>query len=197
MDENASVPHSRSVVMINPDLSTTPVYPLPDDCSVRWYTPGAERDWEAIHRDADHYGTVTPELFRQQFGSSAAELSHRQCYLAHSRHGTIGTATAWYADDFLGGSYGRVHWVAIITAMQGRGLAKPLLSIVCRRLLELGHHRAYLTTATVRIAAINLYLRFGFRPYPRDRDEADAWQQLAPRLKFACPLPPPPEPQPE
>jgi ribosomal protein S18 acetylase RimI-like enzyme len=90
----------------------------------------------------------------------------------------IGTATAWFKDNFEGRRFGRVHWVAIVPEYQGRGLAKPLMSTICRRLQELGHDCAYLTTSTARLPAINLYRRFGFEPLIRTPEEADIWKRL-------------------
>jgi GNAT superfamily N-acetyltransferase len=52
--------------------------------------------------------------------------------------------------------------VAILPDYQGRGLSKPLLSQALRRLWELGHTRAYLTTSAERMVALRLYERFGF-----------------------------------
>ena len=72
-------------------------------------------------------------------------------WAGHPEHAANGTTTAWYNEDYRGLPFGRVHWVAIVPEMQGRGLAKPIMSAVCHRLRELGHGRAYLTTTTVRI----------------------------------------------
>lgn len=72
----------------------------------------------------------------------------------------------------------RVHWVAIAPCAQGRGLAKPLMTNICRRLRDLGHQRAYLTTAPERIVAINLYLKFGFVPVFKGETERAVWQEI-------------------
>jgi GNAT superfamily N-acetyltransferase len=93
----------------------------------------------------------------------------------------IGTGAAWFDDDFGGARIGRVHWVAILPEYQGRGLSKPLLSAICRRLRELGHGRAYLATASARSRAIQLYLRFGFVPLTRNEAERAIWDQIARR----------------
>jgi GNAT superfamily N-acetyltransferase len=81
-----------------------------------------------------------------------------------------------------GREYGRVHWVAIVPEWQRHGLAKPLLTVVCQRLQELGHERAYLTTAPERIPAINLYLSFGFVPEVRSDEALRAWKEI--EVKF-------------
>ena len=79
---------------------------------------------------------------------------------------------------YKGLAWGRIHWVAIVPEFQGRGLAKPLLTAVMNRMVELGHQRARLATATQRLPAINLYLKFGFLPDPRNEEELSAWEEI-------------------
>jgi GNAT superfamily N-acetyltransferase len=71
--------------------------------------------------------------------------------------------------------------VAIRPEHQGQGLAKPLLSRVCRRLHELGHSRAYLTTSTSRVPAICLYHAFGFRPNLAGTARQQDWRDFLAR----------------
>ncbi len=170
------------VVMSRPHLDDLPSYQLPPGYSLRFYRPGDERLWVSLQAASDHYNDITAKLFVREFGDDVAGLASRQFFLVSNKQGPIGTASAWYGrgDD---PSPGRVHWVAILPEFQGRGLAKPLLSSVCTRLRELGYADAYLTTSTVRVPAINLYLHFGFAPEPTSASEADAWRRLAPYLK--------------
>ena len=177
------VERNLSVIMVREHLDGIPQHALPSGFTIRWYRPGDEAHWVAIHRLADRYNVITPERFTREFGRDPERLRQRQCFLLSPRGEVIGTATAWFDDDFRGRRYGRVHWVAIVPAMQGRGLSKPLMSVVCERLRALGHDRAYLTTSTARIPAINLYLQFGFAPYIRGSEDRRIWQALRARLK--------------
>lgn len=76
-----------------------------------------------------------------------------------------------------------MHWVAIAPQAQGRGLSKPLLAAVCRRIRELGDDRAQLGTSTWRIPAVNLYLHFGFVPHIRHDEDRAAWRGIESYLK--------------
>ena len=78
--------------------------------------------------------------------------------------------------------------MAILPEFQGRGLGKALLATICRRLRELGHERAYLHTSAARMAAIQLYLQFGFAPVARNAAEAAAWKRI---LGGVSPVAPP------
>lgn len=172
-----------SIGMIRPELDNIPQYSLPPGYSNQWYQPGLEKLWVDIHMAADKYRTFDLDVFAKQFGSDLLLLSQRQCYLLDTESRFIGTATAWFDDDYLGQNFGRVHWVAIIPQAQGQGLAKPLLTIILNRLCELGHTRAYLNTQTVRIPAINLYAKFGFVPHIRTPDDLQVWSSLQNKLK--------------
>ncbi len=160
--------------MTRPDLEGLPEFALPADFRIDPYAPGAERDWLAIHHRSDRYNTFTEETFAHQFGEDEATLRQRQFYLRAPGGARIGTATAWFDHDSPLGD-GQVHWVAILPEWQGRGLAKPLLSRVCTRLRDLGHRRAFLKTASARIPAIRLYIKFGFAGHPRNEEERQFW----------------------
>jgi hypothetical protein len=63
------------------------------------------------------------------------------------------------------------------------------MTIVCRRLYELGHARACLTTSTGRVRAVNLYRKFGFVPHIRSEEELAVWRALEPWLAQPLELP--------
>ena len=194
---NAIEPNVR-LTMVQENLNNNPEHALPVGYSVRWYQPGDERAWLAIHTAADTHNQITSELYARAFCSAEDLLNERQCFLLDANSRAIGTATAWFPEsewgipkpgsgqgnevftisDFKRASWGRVHWVAVVPEQQGRGLAKPLMTVICRRLRELGHTRAYLTTSSVRIAAINLYRAFGFVPMIGSVLEAEAWHVI-------------------
>ena len=134
-----------SISMIREELRNIPSYALLADFSFRWYQPSDERLWLEIRACATQYNAITPELFDRQFSGDNESLAQRQCYLVDAQGRAIGTATAWFDNNYSGQDYGRVHWVAIVPEMQGKGLAKPLMITVCNRLCELGYERAYLT----------------------------------------------------
>lgn len=170
------------VVMVREDLDSIPEFPLPTGYSVRWYQPGDEQHWLDIHRAADKYNAITPDLFAREFGAAREALKEGQCFLFDANQSPVGTATAWFNDNFNGAAYGRVHWVAVVPAHQGRGLGKALTSIVCCRLRALGHARAYLTTSTARLPAIKLYRCFGFMPLIRTADDDAIWRDVETEL---------------
>jgi GNAT superfamily N-acetyltransferase len=171
------------VRMIRENLDNIPDYTFPAGYSIRWYRPGYEEYWQAVQSLADEYTRVTPDLFHEQFGTNTQLLSERQCFLCDGEDNIIGTASAWL-DNHGGKSFGRIHWLAIIPQQQGRGLAKPLLTTVCKRLKELGHSRTYLTTQSVRIPAINLYAKFGFAPVIGTDHDREIWRKLQKHIKY-------------
>jgi GNAT superfamily N-acetyltransferase len=182
-DDPGDDPPKRPVSMVRDHLEDIPRFDLPKGFSLRGFRQGDQTLWRDIHVAADRSNKITLELFIAQFGGDAALLADRQYYLLAAEGSAIGTATAWFDPDRGGLPYGRIHWVAILPEWQGRGLAKPLMSFVCLRMRELGHERAYLTTSTARIPALNLYRLFGFRPEIRSAEDAAAWRSILPFLK--------------
>lgn len=171
------------IKMVRDNLDDIPEYGLPAGYSIRWYQPGYEEYWQKVQSLADEFTRVTPDLFEEQFGTDTQLLSERQCFLLDCEEDIIGTATAWL-DNSEEKSTGRIHWLAIVPQRQGRGLAKPFLTIICKRLKELGHSKTYLTTQSVRIPAINLYAKFGFTPVIDSDQDREIWEKLQKHIKY-------------
>lgn len=171
------------VWMHQPDLSNAPVYALPDGYSMRFYRDGDVQTWLKIQRAADPDATLSAETFHSHMPDES-KLPHRVMFMVDPSGADIGSITAWDDDQLMGREMGLVHWVAIVPKAQGNSLAKPLLSTVIEVLKSLNYTEAWLETNTKRIPAINLYLSFGFKPYPREKVDRDAWRAVAPRLKY-------------
>ena len=167
-----------SVSMLRPDLADIPQCPLPRGYGVRPYRRGDGETWTAIHQLAEPYIDIGEGFYEKEFGSDEEVLAQRQYFLLDGDNRPIGTVSAWWNDEYQGLPWGVLHWLAIVPAAQGKGLAKPLVSLVLNRLHSLGHQRAKLGTSTGRFAAIRLYLDFGFVPDPRNDAEERAWQQV-------------------
>ena len=172
-----------SVSMIRDNLDDIPQFPVPPGFSIRWFREGDESIWHEIQSVSELHLEITPDLFAKEFGSDKSILGERQFFLFDGRQRSIGTATAWSDNSYRGLEHGRVGWVAVVPEMRGRGLSKPLMTILCNRLRELGHQRTYLTTATVRFPAIRLYSLFGFIPEIKDAQDQAIWDELERLLK--------------
>jgi GNAT superfamily N-acetyltransferase len=166
------------------DLDNLPRYTLPRGFEAKWYRPGDQRLWLDIQYQSERWSTINEAKFETEFGRDDAALGQRMCFLCDVAGEAVATASAWHNGEIDGEPAGRLHWVAVVPRYQGKGLSKPLLSIVCERMRELGHTRAMLATSTARPAAVNLYLHFGFRPMIRHDSDQSNWDELAPHLKY-------------
>jgi ribosomal protein S18 acetylase RimI-like enzyme len=169
--------------MLRGDLDDLPRFVCPPDVRLRTFVPGDEANWARVETLAGEFpdSAAALERFEHDYGAHRAELAHR-CFLLEDRSGTVvGTATAWYG-DFAGMLRGQVAWVGIAPAYQGRKLAKPLLSAVLQRLAD-DHTSAFLGTQTTSFQAINMYLDFGFVPFPRRATCAEGWALMERVLK--------------
>ena len=93
--------------MIRENLENILDFEIPAGYTIRWYRPGDEAHWLRIHLLADHENQFKADTFAQQFGSDARILAQRQCYLLDPAQSVIGTATAWFNEDFDGERIGR------------------------------------------------------------------------------------------
>lgn len=154
-------------------LEGMPVFELPVEYGWRYFQPGDERFWAEIETSAGEFQTPEQGIggFRRYYPTDDG-LDSRMFFLT-DRGVPFATATAWFGED---PGEGRLHWVGMDAAHQGRGLSKPLVSMAMHRLRELGFKSAYLTTQTPSWVAIRVYHKFGFRPEIREEKEVAGWE---------------------
>lgn len=170
--------------MVLNDLKAAPRIELPPGYRLRFFREGEIPLWVNIQQAADPFFTATAEIFERSMPGTTAYRAERIMFLVDRHDVAIGTITAWNSKKFTGQDTGHIHWVAMVPAAQGRGLAKPMLSATLWELQKRGYSTAWLETNTGRIPALNLYLKFGFRPHLDDPTAADAWQAIEPHLKY-------------
>jgi GNAT superfamily N-acetyltransferase len=175
---------SVDVWMVHRDLSHAPRFALPLGYRMRSYREGDVAAWVRIQNAADTMFVATAATFAESMPGDAIYLAERILFLVDPSGADIGTIAAWRDTGFDGSEMGHVHWVAMVPEAQGQGLAKPMLSAALDVMRARGDSAAWLETNTARLPAINLYLRLGFAPHPRDDVERRAWRAIAPRLKF-------------
>ena len=169
--------------MRHSSLGSAPIFSMPDGYHMRFYREGDVPNWVQIQQASDPFYKATARTFLGAMPGEEAYLAHRVMFLVGPDGRDIGTITAWQNNFLTGKLVGQIHWVAIITPEQSKGLAKPMMSAVCQQLKVLGHQQACLSTNTKRIPALNLYLKFGFEPYFENNDQKDAWKTIESELK--------------
>ena len=176
---------NRRISLIRNNLEEIPEYLFPLNVKKRLFMPGDENLWVEIQTISDEHNTFNVQRFRDAFINDYGSVAQRQYYLFNENEKPIGTATAWYADNTIDSPCGLVHWLAILPEFQGKGLAKPLMALLLNRMCQLGHNRVKVNTNTVRIAAINLYLKFGFLPVIKNIEDRMAWEAVRHTLATA------------
>lgn len=174
-------PNDDAIIMVRPHLRDIPVIPFPEGYGIRSMTTDDIGLWTDIQRDAEPYLTISDTLFHEEFGENLGALPYR-CFLVTAPRGRgIGTISAWYDRDFHGGEWGRIHWVAIRPAEQGKGLAKAAMSHALT-VMARWHDRCVLQTSIERLAAIKVYLDFGFVPDFTPARAREHWQRAQAQL---------------
>jgi GNAT superfamily N-acetyltransferase len=172
------------IAMIHHNLALVPRFGLPVGYTLRNYRAGDLPKWLAVQHASDPYYVATAEVFRESMPGDDSYLAERVLFVVDPTGREVGSASAWSDAELHGREIGHVHWVAVIAEAQGQGIAKPLISAVCRVMQQFGFQEAYLETNTRRLPAINLYLHMGFVPYVRTETEQAGWDAIAPALKY-------------
>ncbi len=169
------------VIMVCHRMGVIADAPLPDGYSFQPITPQNAALWTDIWRDADASMDVDDGLFNREFGSDWSLIGHRCWLVCDRRNRAVATISAWLDHRPGQSDSGRIHWVAVRPAWQGRGLARPMMS-QAMRLLAAHHDEVHLCTQADRIPAIALYLRYGFVPSISDAHSRQLWAHVSTRL---------------
>lgn len=165
-----------SLAMRAESLENMPKYELPEEYGWRYFQPGDEKIWAEIETSAGEFEKPEDALKRFRFYYPTDDALDQRMIFLTDNGVPFATATAWYSDDRKDG---RLHWVSVDEAHQGRGLSKPLISLAMHRIRELGYEKAELTTHTASWVAIRIYYRYGFRPLIRDEKEIEGWKIIS------------------
>ncbi|MGC9467680.1 MAG: GNAT family N-acetyltransferase [Anaerolineae bacterium] len=170
-------PAGQELYMVRPHLDDIPQVPVPDGFRIRTLRPDEGGLWTDIWRDAEPYFHISDELFHRQFGDDLEALQWRSFVVENEKGVGVATITAWYNRTYKGQDYGQIHWVAVRQGYWGRGLAKAMMTSALNQMAT-WHDKAFLGTQTKRLAAIKVYLDFGFVP-DLDREGAhEAWREV-------------------
>jgi len=163
------------VRMVLGELKAKRAMPYPTPIRRRAFRRGDAETWVRIQEQTGAYPMMNADAFRREFANDLDVLKERMFFLEHESSGPIATSAGWFDAE---SSRGRIHWVAVVPAWQGRGLGTMLVLDTCQLLFELGHSRIFLTTERQNLGAIRLYMRLGFHPDPRDTEEVEAWVRI-------------------
>jgi ribosomal protein S18 acetylase RimI-like enzyme len=184
-----SLPHI-GVIMEKYDTESYPVFDLPKGYSFAKYKRGYEKQWAQLQYEVEETDTLEEaELaFKREFldGKSMDwinkannrtettniedslffdQMYERMTFIVDDRDKVVGTGCVWGGKMF-GKELQRLHWIAVSPEHQGKGLAKALVS----KLLDIYNELDYsgyihLTSQTWSYKALNIYMKFGFKPY--------------------------------
>lgn len=170
--------------MIRPHLRDIPQVSLPAGFRIRPLRGESEAAlWTDIVRDAETFFEIKDDLFVKQFGDDVPAIPERLFFVEREADGeAVGTIGAWKDRDGdfpASAGWGRIHWVAVRPAAQGIGIGRGMLTHAMNTLAALGHEKATLGTSTGRLAALKVYLDFGFVPRIMKPEEEEAWHAVA------------------
>ena len=161
-------PDNRSVILTRPDLENLPAPVFPPGFAVRPYRRGDVRTWTRLWQAAEPFDVIEDTAFGDSFGTDPATLSERVSFVVDENAGeTIGTVAAWTEETPSvhhpgRDGWGRVHWIAVVPAYQGRGIGTALFLYCLHALKGFGHRETFLVTSSGRTGAVALYKKYGF-----------------------------------
>jgi GNAT superfamily N-acetyltransferase len=167
--------------MVRHHLDRIPHVPFPEGFTIRSMRPDEAGLWTDIWRDAEEFSDFSPDVFHRQFGQDLPAMQWRAFMVENEQGVAVATITVWYDRTFKGEDYGQIHWVAVRRSAWGKGIGKAMLSYALERMAK-WHDRAFLGTQTKRLAAIKIYLDFGFVPDLERPGAVAAWREVKENL---------------
>jgi Acetyltransferases len=190
-----SLPHI-GVIMEKYDTDIYPKYPLPDGFKFVPFRDGLQKQWAELQLSTDMADSLSEaeEMFTEDFLKGRArnwvhpdtvtdkitdirqypyynEMCGRVVFVLDKNGVLAGTGALWFGDIF-GTEHQRIHWVAVKPEYQALGISKAVITRLLDIYNELGYKGyIYLTSQTWSYKALNIYGKFGFKPYTGEKPE--------------------------
>lgn len=159
------------VILFKEDTKNYPRYELPEGYIFETYKPGSENDWADVMTSVGLFDKIEDALktFDRDFVKGHdVDLSKRMLFVKDPNGKTVATVTLW-GGLFHGKDCLRLHWLATDYSCGGKGIAKAMVTKMLDMYNALGEEGfIYLITETWCYSAINIYQKFGFKPYHGD-----------------------------
>ncbi len=153
-----------------------PRHDRPAGYRMRPFRPDDDALWTMLQRAAEPFFDITDDLFEREYGKHRCDLPDRMWFVETEAGAAVASISAWWEHEPpTPTDPGRIHWVVVHPEHQGRGISKAMMTQAMERLAR-SHAGAVLGTAAGRPWAVKLYLDFGFRPDPRQRDKPEVQQ---------------------
>ena len=174
-----------SVGMHRPHMNDIPEFALIPGHTFRPYRIGESDIWTRVQNEANEpFGGISRDTFINDFSAHEELMPERSWFVMNEAGGEVASITAWWR-DVREETQGLIHWVAVLSECQGKGIGKAIMTHAMHRLAE-EYDTAYLVTSSGRIAAIKVYLDFGFLPDMERDDAEDGWADVRAQLKHAA-----------
>lgn len=163
---NKSIPHVP-VLLTHKNPAEYPHYDLPEGYRFEAYKPGREEDWVRIQTDAELIDGVETarNMIEKEFKYDPEGMAKRMWFIIDPEGKAVATISMWYGGVF-GPENERVHWVAVESDQQGKGLSNAMMTKAMDVYQEVGEGRPlFVYTQTWSYVAVRLYEKFGFTPY--------------------------------
>jgi GNAT superfamily N-acetyltransferase len=191
------------IIMEKHDASIYPKYELPEGFSFARYQPGFDKQWALLNFEVDHTETLerAEKIFREEFLEYDSEaLKEKMVFAVDDETNNLAGVGAVWDGNLFGEIQQRLHWIAVSSKYQNRGIAKAVISKLFDIYNDLGYNGyIYLTSQTWSYKALNIYMQFGFKPYMSEQpvnwtkdppsnqtyeeQNAEAWKIISEKLK--------------
>ncbi len=161
-----SIPHV-AVLLVKNDPADYPRYGLPEGYSFESFRPGREADWVRIQVDSEliENEEAAWDMIEKDFKYDPEGMTKRMWFVIDPEGRAVATISMWRGGAF-GPDHERVHWVAVESGQQGKGLSNAMMTKALDVYNEVGEGRPlYVHTQTWSFVAVTLYEKFGFVPY--------------------------------
>lgn len=155
------------LLMTKDDMKIYPRYDLPDGYYFTNYKAGDEVEWAKVEISVGQFNSIEEgvDCFNIQFSDPNCKKEDRIIFV-HEPSGKIVATGAMWTGEFKGKTVQRMHWIAVDESCKGKGIAKSIVTKLLDVYNDLNlSELCYLVTESWCYSAVNIYLKFGFKPY--------------------------------